>query len=310
MQMLYAYFKHDGTSTVNKSEKELLFSIQKAYDLYHYLLLLPTELADYAERRIEIARNKKIPTFEDLHPNTKFVDNKLIAMLRENNSLLAYIEHTKLSWKPFSELIKGLYNQLISNEDYKRYMEEKNSSFVADVTFICNMYKNVIAQYLPLYANLEEQSIYWNDEPEFLIGIITKTLKQFKESDGEHAPLMPMYKNEEDEEFSKKLLRKVIINHEDYKKIIEKFSQNWDIERIAFMDIILMEMAIAEVLEFPSIPVKVTMNEYLDLSKYYSTSRSNLFINGILDKIFNSLKEEGKIKKAGRGLIGDLLPDN
>lgn len=306
MQSLYAYYKHDGESSLKKSEQELAFSIQKAYDLYHYLLILIVDVADYANSRMELARLKKIPTHEDLHPNTKFINNSVIQQIRINKQLLHYLQTKKLSWVNYPELIKGLYNHILTSDDYKSYMNSTEASYKDDKTLVSNVYKNCVAYFDPLYQNLEEQSIYWNDEPEFIIGIILKTLKKFKEEEGENADLAPLYTNAEDEEFSKKLLRKVILNYKDYLPIIEKFSKNWEVDRIAFLDTLLMQMAIAEVIEFPSIPVKVTLNEYLEIAKYYSTSKSNIFLNGILDKAFTYLKENNLIKKEGRGLIGDV----
>ncbi len=306
MQALYAYFKHDGKSSLKKAEQELFFSIEKTFDLYHYLLLLPIDIANYAESRIEIAKNKKIPTYDDLHPNTKFMDNRIISQLRINTALLRYLENKKLSWVRYPELIKGLYTETQGSLCYKEYMSNEPSSYEADKSLICTWFKDVVAQYESLYQNLEEQSIYWNDEPEFIIGIIIKTIKKFKESDGDSSELLPLYKSHEDEEYARKLLHKVVLNHKEYQVYIEKYSKNWDFDRIAFLDIILMQMAIAEGIEFSSIPTKVTLNEYLELAKYYSTTKSNIFINGILDKIFSYLKEQNQIKKQGRGLIGEI----
>jgi transcription antitermination protein NusB len=167
------------------------------------------------------------------------------------------------------------------------------------------MLANFIADSEPLSQDLEERSIYWNDELEFVIGIIIKTLKKFKPEEGENSILMPLYKNPEDETFATKLLRKVILNYDKYLPLIKQFSKNWDVERIAFLDILLMEMAIAEAVEFPQIPIKVTLNEYLEIAKFYSTAKSNVFLNGILDKAFNHLKDSKEIVKTGRGLIGE-----
>lgn len=306
MQALYAYFKHDNSSSLNNCEKELLFSIQKTYDLYHYLFLLIIDIADYAQSRIDIARSKKIPSYEDLHPNVRFVENKVIEYIRSNSDLTHYLEHKKLSWVNYPELIKGLFNEISATEEYKKFMKLEQPSFESDKAFICFIFKNIISRYEPLYSDLEEQSIYWNDEVEFIIGIIIKTIKKFNHEE-ESRRLLSLFKNKEDEDFSKILLRKVIMNHNTYSELIKKYSMNWDLERIAFLDILLMQMAIAEVLEFASIPVKVTMNEYLELSKYYSTDKSSVFINGILDKIFEELKNTNQINKQGRGLIGEIV---
>lgn len=306
MQALYAYYKHDGQASINEIEKELFFSIKKTYDLYHYLLVLLIDISNYAQKRIDIALQKKLPTEADLHPNTRFVENKFIEQLRINNQLLRYIEINKLNWANYPELIKGIYNEIVHSSDYEAYMNASESNFNTDKSFVTKIYKNIIANYEPIYNALEEQSIFWNDEVEFVISAIIKTIKKIKKEDAEDAELMPLYKSKDDEDFAKKLFRKVVLNQGEYRKLIEKFSQNWDFERIAFMDILLIEIAIGEAIEFQSIPIKVTFNEYIELSKYYSTKRSNVFINGMLDKIFNHLKTNKTIVKQGRGLIGEV----
>jgi len=304
MQALYAYYKKSGDTSIAKSEKELLFSIHKAYDLYHLLFSLIIDIADYADSRIDIGRNKNIPTYEDLHPNTKFIDNKAILQIRNSEGLRRYLDQHKLNWVNYPELIRGLYKAIASSDVYKSYMSDEERSYKEDKKFICTIYSSIVSQHDPLYSNLEEQSIFWNDEVEYILGAIIKALKKLREND-HGITLAPLYKSDDDKEFSKMLFRKVILHQEEYLGLIEKYSKNWEINRIAFMDILLMEMAIAEAIEFDSIPVKVTLNEYLELSKYYSTQKSNLFINGILDKAFKYLKETNKINKRGRGLIGE-----
>jgi N utilization substance protein B len=264
------------------------------------------DVSDYAQKRIEIAQNKKLPSQEDLNPNKKFIDNQLINQIRINNQLLRYLETKKLSWINHPELIKSIYDNILESDDYKEYMEESSMNYQSDKNFITKVYKNIIANSEKLFLVLEEQSIFWNDEIEFVIGAIIKTIKKFKIDEAENVSLLPLYKNDEDKEFTKILFRKSILNRAEYQTLIEKYSKNWDFERIAFIDILLIEMAIAEVKEFSSIPVKVTFNEYIELSKFYSTRRSNIFINGILDKIFEHLKSTNQIVKQGRGLIGDL----
>lgn len=305
MQALYAYYKHSGESSLKKSEQEMLFSINKTYDLYCYFFLLIIDIADYASSRIELAKQKKIPSQEDLHPNTKFIDNKIIDQLRINNQLKQYLNTNKLSWVNHPELIKELYSLLIKSNFYQKYMSEESSSYKEDADFVCTMFSELLGQHEPLYQVLEEQSIYWNDEGEFILGINIKTIKKFRADQGADAKLMSLYKSDEDKEFPKKLIRKVILNSKEYSELIKQYSKNWEVDRIAFMDILLMQMAIAEVIEFSSIPMKVTLNEYLELAKFYSTSRSSIFINGILDKVFAYLKKNKQIKKTGRGLIGD-----
>ena len=304
LQVLYAYYSSEERS-LNNTEKELFFCIHKSYDLYHYLLALVTEIADYAEGRIEIKQNKLLPTQEDLNPNTKFVNNLFIQQLRKNRQLNAYLNQTKLSWVNHPELIKELYLIMIESEMYEAYINTETQSYMDDRKFIEKIFNKIFLVSEELYEVLEEQSIYWNDDIEFVISVIIKTLKRFNESSGPDQKLMPMYKDDEDREFAKDLLRKSIINHDELQALIKIHSSNWDVERIAFMDILMMQLALTEFLYFPSIPTKVTMNEYIELSKYYSTEKSRNFINGILDKTLKDLKKEGKIQKAGRGLVGE-----
>jgi len=304
LQVLYAYFASEERS-LNNSEKELFFCIHKTYDLYHYLMLLVVEMADYAEGRMEIKRNKHQPTEDDLNPNTKFITNLFIGQLRENRQLKAYTEQRKLNWVNSPELIKELYLILTESELYAQYMGSNTRSYLEDRKFVEKIFNTILLVSEELYEELEEQSIYWNDDIEFVISVIGKTMKKFNEQSDTSLSLMPMFKDEDDREFAKELFRKAILNHDELQELIKIHSNNWDVERIAFMDILIMQLAIAEFLYFPSIPTKVTMNEYIELSKYYSTEKSRNFINGILDKTLKDLKKEGKIKKTGRGLVGE-----
>lgn len=303
LQMLYAYYSSEEKS-LSKTEKDLFFCIHKSYDLYHYLLLLVIEIADYAEKRIEIRKKKLQPTHEDLHPNTKFITNLVIQQLRDNRQLNAYLEQTKLSWKNNPELIKELYLIMLDSDLYKNYAADENRSYLDDRKFIEKLFNKLILVTEDLYIVLEEQSIFWNDDVEFVISMIVKSIKRFNEHAGSDQSLMPMYKDQEDRDFAKDLFRKTIINHDELRGLIEVHSKNWDVDRIAFMDTLIMQLAIAEFLYFPSIPTKVSMNEYIELSKFYSTEKSRNFINGILDKTLKDLKTAGKINKVGRGLIG------
>jgi len=304
LQVLYAFYSSPDKS-INNTERELFFSIQKTYDLYHYLLDLVIEISKHAESVIELRKKKHFPTEEDLNPNTRFIRNQLVAQLQTNENLNKYLAQSKLSWVNEPELIRKLYTELIASEFYKNYMEAGEDSYQADRKFIEQLIAEVILQSEDLSAILEEQSIYWNDDVDFVVSMILKTLKKFKEYTGESQSLLPMFKDEEDRQFSKDLYRKVALNHDELKGIVTKYTVNWDVERIAFIDELILEMAIAEFLYFPSIPTKVTLNEYIELSKYYSTKKSRNFINGILDKALKALKTENKILKAGRGLIGE-----
>ena len=304
LQSLYAYYK-TGREDMGRSEKELHFNIEKAFELYHYLLLLILDVSLYAESRIELALNKRIPTQEDLNPNRRFINNKLIEQLRNNESLLRFVDQHKLNWSNYPELIKEIYTRIIESEEYAAYMAAESSAYGEDKKLVTFAYTHIIFSSELLDSIMEEQSIYWNDDLEFITSMIVKTFKKFKEEDGPEKKLMELYKNREDRDYAVRLYRQTIVHRDDYVEYVKENTRNWDLERIAFMDILIMQMAIAELIGFPSIPTKVTLNEYLEISKYYSTSKSNVFINGVLDKVVSQLKEEKKILKSGRGLIGE-----
>jgi len=290
---------------MGRSEKELHFNIGKAYELYHYLLLLIVDVVLYAESRIELARNKRVPTHDDLHPNTRFIDNRLVDQLRNNEQLLRFVEQHKLNWSNYPELIREIFNKVLDSEEYAAYMASGENDYAEDKRMIIHIYTHLIFPSESLAQILEEQSIYWNDDLEFITGMIVKTFRKFREDDGPDKKIMDLYKNEEDRDFVVRLFRQTILHRDEYVDYVRQNTKNWDLERIAFMDILIMQMAIAELVGFPSIPTKVTLNEYLDISKFYSTSKSNIFINGVLDKVVAQLRSNNKIQKSGRGLIGE-----
>lgn len=302
LKTFYGYQKSGNQSPVN-AEKEVAFSIQKTYDLYHYLLLLLVELADYAQYKIDLGKQKFIPTEEEKRPNTKFADNQIIDLLRQNESLAKYTQRGKLSWVDSKEVVKGIFASISSADYFKSYMEEPRS-FNADRNVLVAIIENDLEDCELLYDALEDQSIFWVDDVEFVLSMILRTLKNFKANQQPYTELMPLYKNEEDQSFPTRLLRRAINEYESYMPIIEKYAKNWEVERIAFMDIVILQLAIAEVVEFPNIPVKVSIDEYIELSKYFSTPNSGMFINGVLDKVIQELVAEKKIVKTGRGLVG------
>ncbi|MFA9390484.1 MAG: transcription antitermination factor NusB [Prolixibacteraceae bacterium] len=304
MQSLYA-FHSSPDQTLNMAEKELFFSINKSYDLYHWLLQLLVDMHSFALDRLEIKKLKNLPTSEDLNPNTKFVQNSIVLKLTENKSLQDYIGKSKLSWMDHPELIKKLHNELLESEFYAKYVANSENTIKEDRELVDYFYSNIVAQSDDIYQLLEEQSIFWNDDLEFVASMIIKTLRKFKASTGSGKALMPLFKDEDDIDFTKKLFRKSVLNTNEHREIIKKHLRNWDLDRVAFIDVLIMEMALSEFIYFNSIPTKVSLNEYIDLAKFYSTTKSRTFINGILDKILKSLKDEGKIVKAGRGLIGE-----
>ncbi len=303
LQILYAYRASENES-LYKTEKELIFSIEKSYDLYHLILLILVDISNYAVQRTDIARSKYFPTEEEANPNTRFLDNRIIAGISNSRKFNQYLETRKITWTNEEELIKSLYRNLIEWDVYQEYMNSPEDSFNQDKKFISRLVAELILPNEYLLQVLEEQSIYWNDDLEFIGSMVIKTLSRWKESS--EMPILSMFSNEDDRLYVIELFRKTILHSDEYEDLIKKFSENWDYERLAMMDILIMQMAISEAVNFPSIPAKVTLNEYIEISKYYSTEKSSYFINGILDKVFALLRTDDKIKKTGRGLIGEV----
>ena len=302
LQILYAYYKNQDR-TIAKAEKELFFSVGKAYDLYHYLLLLIVDVAFVSEKKIENSRGKIIPSHEDLNPNTRFINNSVIRQLADNIQLNSYSKSHTVNWSDQEDYVRILHDKLINSDLYNEYMALPESTYASDKKFVEKFFTHIIAADEDFYSLMEEKSIYWNDEIEFIISMVVRTIKGFSQTDDTYASLMSLYKDRDDEDFVKTLLRKAIINHTDHLELIKANTKNWDLERIAYMDILIMELALTEIKEFTSVPVKVSFNEYLEIAKFYSTANSSNFINGILDKMVQELKSNGTVKKVGRGLI-------
>ncbi|MGC1391001.1 MAG: transcription antitermination factor NusB [Bacteroidales bacterium] len=309
LMALYAFNRREDENLA-QAESELMFSVGKSYDLYHYLLLLVLEIADIAKEKIDQALLKRIPSHEDLNPRRRFIDNQLITQLRKNIEFKTYISSKKLSWVNNSHIPRLLYNKMIVWEVYEEYMAAENSNYPSDKKFIIRLVTELFPNSEDLCSSLEEQSIYWNDDIEYISSMVEKTLKKFKTDSGEKTPLMPLFKNDEDEEFVKILFRKAILHSKKCSELIDKNTTNWEVDRIALMDILVMQLAITEILEFPEIPVKVTLNEYIEIAKYYCTSKSSTFVNGILDNIVKEIRDEGLFNKFGRGLVGEASDNN
>lgn len=296
IQILYSYYKNEGKS-VQLAEKELLHSIEKTYDLYYHLLQLAIEITRYAALRIDARKNKLRPTAEDLHPNMKFVENKFVQQLSNNIQFNSYLNEHKLSWTNYPEIIKNLFEGITTADFYKEYMESSLDDYEEDKNLWKKIYKKIILENEELDNSLEDQNIYWTADIELVVSFIIKTIKKFKLENSAHQELLPMFKDEEDEECARKLLRSSINNCNEFRNLINKNTKNWELDRIAFMDIVIMQAALAELMEFPTIPVNVTLNEYIEISKMYSTEKSGKFINGILDNIVGELKKENKLIK-------------
>lgn len=296
IQILYAFYKGEGKTTL-MVEKELFHSVEKTYDLYYHLLNLIILITDYAASRIESKKNKLRPSPEDINPNTRFIDNVFVDQLRKNKQFTAYLSERKLSWVNHPEIIKELYEEIIACDFYQEYMNLEHVDYQIDKDIWRKIFKRIILQNESLDNSIEDQSIFWTDDVEIVVSFIIKTIKRFEEESGADQALLPMFKDEDDVEFAKKLLHGVLKNGSDYREIIDKHTQNWELDRIAFMDILIMEVALSELMDFPTIPVNVTLNEYIEIAKNYSTDKSGTFINGVLDNIVGQLKKENKLIK-------------
>ena len=296
VQIVYAYYQNGGKN-LDAAEKELLFSLSKAYDMYNYLLLLMVEITKQAERKINAAKSKLMPSKEELYPNTKFIENRFVAQLEVNSQLLQFAEGQKKTWDNESEFVKGLCEKIMESDIYKEYMAAETSSYEEDRELWRKIYKKIIFNNAELDQVLEDQSLYWNDDKEIVDTFVLKTIKRFEEANGAKQELLPEFKDEEDKDFARRLFRRAILNADYYRHLISENTRNWDLDRVAFMDVIIMQIALAEILSFPNIPVSVSLNEYIEIAKVYSTPKSGNFINGTLDGIVKLLQKENKLTK-------------
>ncbi len=296
IQTLYSYYKGGGQSPF-AAQKELAFSLEKTYDLYFHLLQLSIEVTRYAANRIETRRNKLRPTDEDLRPNMRFVENAFIRQLADNEQLAGRLAERKLSWMNYPDLMKSLYEQIEATDFFLEYMQADGTDYEADKEVWRKIYRRVFLDSEELEEAVEEQSIYWADDLEVLVSFVVKTIKRFDAEVGAQQALLPMFKDEDDRRYGERLLECALKNEKEYLDLINENTLNWELDRIAFMDILVMQVALAELCNFPTIPVNVTLNEYIEISKQYSTDKSGIFINGVLDKIVNQLKADNKLMK-------------
>lgn len=310
IQLLYAYrINKDQVSTTiqekessliaKKAETDLLESLDQTYELYHWILQLIVELHAYAIKRIEIGLNKLRPTDEERNPNKRFINNLFAKQLSENKALATYAKENGISWSEETDLIKLLMNQITASDFYQDYMKATTRTYEEDKLLWRHIVRRILIPSTALEERLEEMNLYWNDDFETVMSFVEKTIKRFDENNGSNQALLEKFRDKEDIEYAKKLLKSAISHQEEYEKIIQRTAQNWESERIANMDMIIMQAALAEINAFPTIPINVTLNEFIEISKFYSTDKSSNFINGILDKIVNDLRQEGKLIKVG-----------
>ncbi|MEC3907383.1 transcription antitermination factor NusB [Tamlana sp. 2201CG12-4] len=303
MQTMYA-FKGSESDDLSKDQKFLLFSIDNMYNLYLLLMSLLIEVQNRAENDLQKKQNKHLATKEDKNPNRKFVNNQLLQLLKENPQLKEQLEINKINnWELDGEYIDVIFKEIMASNLYKDYMKTRVSDFKEDKDFIVDIFKEIIAPNDKLYDYLEDKNLTWLDDLPTVNTTILKLLRKVKGTSPESHFTPKLYKDSEDKQFAIDLFRKTLLNRSAINKEIGLKTKNWDADRIASVDYVLLQMAICELKKFPSIPVKVTINEYLEISKEYSTPKSSIFINGILDKLVKEYESTGELKKVGRGLM-------
>ena len=298
VQLVYAFYQNEG-KTLDVAEKELKFSLSKAYELYKYLLSMLVDLKAYGERRAEssAARAERLGTkIGGLSPDRQFADNKFLVQLADNKALGEYREK-KQEWPEEPAFVKKLYTTMIESELYQNYLTKEDFSYEADRELIRKLYKTYVCNNEDFDSLLEEHSLYWNDDKEIVDSFVMKTIKRFKEDSTAEQELLPDYAAVEDKNFAGTLFVETLKRAQEVRQLIRENSKNWEFNRLAFMDVIIMQIALAEILTFPQIPLSVTFNEYLDIAKIYSTPKSAGYINGLLDHVVKSLKKKGELMK-------------
>ena len=296
VQVLYSYLQK-GSHNPDACEKELLLSLDKAYDLYNYMLLLMVEVSRMSVRMLEMrqARSKKLK--DGIKWNRKFIDNRFIIQLESNRQLRDYCSEQALSWADQEEYVRSLYNKIEESEYYQQYMASETSSYEEDREIWRLIYRHIICNNDELSDLLEDINVYWNDDKAIIDTFVLKTINRFTENSTASQPLMPEFKTDADRDFATKLLHRAIMGQEYFNNLVGETTRKWDFKRIALMDRIILQLGLAEITSFPNIPLSVSINEYVDIAKMYSTPKSDKYINATLDAIAKKLIEEGKLTK-------------
>ena len=301
MQSIYAILQ-SKSDDLDKEEKFLNLSIKKMEELYVLMLSMLIEVRHLANEHIELAKKKYLATSEDKNPSRKFVENQVLLQLTSSPFIKAYLEEKKLDqWKDHSEYVRVIWDEIKNSDTYKNYIESKSSSFADDKDFIITIYKKIVAPNEKLFDYLESENISWVDDIPLVNTFIIKKISNLGK--GQTFNKTALFRDADDEQFVSQLFRKTALHHSEFTEDIDEKTPNWDTDRIAELDLILMKMALTEFVYFPSIPTKVTINEYIEIAKDYSTSKSSFFINGVLDKLSKEYMANGKIEKIGRGLL-------
>ncbi|MGI6573484.1 MAG: transcription antitermination factor NusB [Fermentimonas sp.] len=296
VQIIYSWYQNRNKN-LHEAEKELMLGLEKSYDLYYYMLLLMVELTRVYELRIEAKRNKFLPTEEDLNPNMNLVQNKFIHQLEENRQFRKQLSERPMSWEEHETFVKNLLDKVLESDTYLEYAQIESPTYDEDKEFWRRVFKNFIYVNEELDDLLEDECIYWNDDVEIVQSFVLKSIRQFSEENATEQPLLPMFRDDEDRQYALKLLHDTILNENKYRVLIEKHAEKWDFDRIAFMDMVIMQVALSEIFTFDSIPTSVSLNEYIEIAKGYSTPKSGIFINGVLDAIVQESKGENQILK-------------
>jgi transcription antitermination protein NusB len=308
-QTLYGWFL-GGETRPEVAERNLLQSIDKIYELYFLQFSFLLEVMNYYEVKMEDAKHKFYPTEEELNPSQKLINNLVIRQIRENKELQDNIKAYKISWTEEQEMVRKVYQKMRNSKDLKEYLNSDSSSYKEDSDALYRLIKKFIVKSGELQYYCEERSIFWTDDYHSVSLLLLKTIKLLTENFSENVSFTNLFSKEDEEtdpaddrKFMVDLFRRTISDCDDYDKLIEAKTRNWELDRIALTDIIMIKMALTELICFPTIPIKVTLNEYIEMSKLFSTPKSKLFINGILDKLVEELQAEGRIRKTGRGLM-------
>lgn len=303
LQSLYAFYQKEE-NTLDNQEKFLKFSVEQMSDLYLLLIQLLLSIRDQAEDFLQRSQQKFLATEEEKNPSRIFVDNKLLKLIESTPAFTEAIEKKNLNyWESDFEYVNILFNELRNQSWYEEYLALEKSNFKNDQKFIVKLFKDIVAPNDKLYDYLEDKRLTWIDDLPVVNTTILRNLGRMSAKNASELLLPELYKNEDDREFVIQLFRKIILNEDRLNEEIKDRTPNWDQDRIAEIDMLILKMGIAEFLYFPSIPVKVTINEYLEIAKEYSTHKSSLFINGILDKVAKEFDESGRLNKVGRGLL-------
>ena len=298
VQMLYAYMVSKDSMTLTTAKKELTKSLDKSYELYNALLKLMIELTDVQDLRLDEAKHKFLPTEEDLNPNMRFVENEFVKRLRADQTLADFVDDKKINWRDDELFVRLLLDKILRSEEYQEYMEMPKTSLVRDGEVWYQLMKKVVLPDENLLEHLQSMSVYYTDDDLQIIGqFVMKTIRRFEDEGAQ--PILPQYKNDDDSKFGEQLFSKAVAEMEENNSYIDQFvkTEKWDVERIALMDRVVMCTALTEIRNYPSIPVNVSLNEYIELAKDYSTPRSGQFVNGILNAVVNKLRADKVIIK-------------